>query len=239
MMTRIGLGILALAMAVFGAPAVAHAGAEVSILIYGPSLNGSPRNEQTVAERLGYSVTVADESTWSSYTTDDFASYDAIVFGDPTCGQKQLLATAEATRAVWSPAVTGNIMVIGMDPIYHQPKGDTIQLVANGIHFAADVSGRTGMYFDLSCYYEHVHMPTHVLALREFGTIKVTGACADGVFITRPGHPAMHNLTSNGLSNWICSIHEEITQHPRWWTPLATDAITGEAVILASKPGSR
>jgi hypothetical protein len=119
MMTRIGLGILALAMTVFGAPAVAHAGAEVSILIYGPSLNGSPRNEQTVAERLGYSVTVADESTWSSYTTDDFASYDAIVFGDPSCGQKQLLATAEATRAVWSPAVTGNIMVIGMDPIYH------------------------------------------------------------------------------------------------------------------------
>src|SRR5437660_5472550 len=73
-----------------------------SILIFGPSLNGSPNNEETLAQAAGYSVTVATASFWDSMTTAQFASYNAIVFGDPTCGgDPAILNPGESDQTTW------------------------------------------------------------------------------------------------------------------------------------------
>src|SRR5207245_1722870 len=73
-----------------------------SILIYGPSMSAPtgplPQNEQTLATAAGYAVTVASAQTWAGLTTSDFARYNAIVFGDPTCNKapSTTLAAADA-----------------------------------------------------------------------------------------------------------------------------------------------
>jgi hypothetical protein len=59
-----------------------------NILIYGPSMSAAGAgvdNEQTLAAAAGHTVAVADATTWSGMTTAQFAAFDAIVFGDPTC----------------------------------------------------------------------------------------------------------------------------------------------------------
>src|SRR2546425_779463 len=112
---------------------IASGGAK-SILIYGPSLAAfADPNEQSLAQGAGYTVTVVDEATWAGMTTAQFAAFDAIVFADPACGESSdILATANATKSVWSRAITGPVYIQGTDPIYHEfPGGQT--LVANGI----------------------------------------------------------------------------------------------------------
>ena len=80
-------------------------------------------------------MTVADDATWSAMTTAQFAAFDAIVFGDPSCdniGGRELLNTAEVTKSVWSAAITGPVYIQGTDPVYHQfPGGRT--LIADGL----------------------------------------------------------------------------------------------------------
>jgi hypothetical protein len=235
----IKVGLVTLAIA-FTLPLsdVARAGEGISVLIYGPTLSvGFPQNEQTVAEYLGYSVTVADEATWSGFTQAEFQSFDAIVFGDPGCGQHaSILDTAVENRDVWTPAVTGNVMIVGMDPIAHQGQGDALELVRNGIHFVTNAPG-TGMLFNLSCYYTFAPNNTLVDALGGFGNITVRGAppSSDDADINRPGHPAMQGITESGLSNWVQSIHEMITGHPQRWGVLVTEGSTGEPAIVASR----
>jgi hypothetical protein len=209
--------------------------AEISVLIYGPTLYGFPWDERGVAENLGYTVTVADETMWSSFSQADFESFNAIVFGDPSCGERRsILDAAVANRDVWTPAVTGNVMIIGMDPITHQAQGDALELVRNGIHFVTNAPG-TGMLFNLSCYYAYAHNDQPVEALGGFGTITVEGAESDDADINRPGHPAMLGIAESGLSGWGHSIHQTITRHPQRWGVLVTDGSTGQAAVVASR----
>src|SRR5438105_1777244 len=137
------------------ASGITSTGAPKRVLIYGPSLdNSAAPNEKTVAENAGYEVTVADEATWAAMTTAQFASYDAIVLGDPSCdnlGGVELLATAEATKSAWSRAITGSIYVQGTDPVWHGVAATPI-LILDGINFVAGGPG-TGLYVSLSCFY--------------------------------------------------------------------------------------
>ena len=65
---------------------------------------------------LGYTANVVDEPTWRNMTTADFASYKAIIISDPNCGTLDQIQFLEDTKNVWSPAVTGNMIVIGKRP---------------------------------------------------------------------------------------------------------------------------
>jgi hypothetical protein len=220
-------------------PAVAAVRAP-SILIYGPTLFGSPENEQTIAQSLGYTVTVADESTWSQMTTADFASYNTIVFGDPTCSQDvSILATAVANRTTWSPAVAGHIEVLGTDPVYHQGVGQTLKLISDGLSWTAHGSG-TGLYVDLSCYYISSPPATPIDLLAEFGTFTAqgqSGACDDvGITVQGYKHPALRGITQGGLAHWGCSIHEFITSYPADFGVLAQDSLGHLPYIIATKP---
>jgi hypothetical protein len=215
------------------APATAEAG---KILIYGPTLNGAPQNEQTIAEAVGYTVTVADTATWSAMTTADFESYNAIVFGDPTCGMDEsILSAAVANRTTWSPAVTGNVVVLGSDPIYHQGVGNTVKLIRNAINFAGK-GASTGLYVSLSCYYESAPPNTPVEILSEFGTFEVQGACDDVVGITDRGrhHPVLRGIDREGLAHWSCSIHENFNTYPSNFGSLAIDFPVHLSYLIAT-----
>jgi Calx-beta domain len=211
-----------------------------SILIYGPSLAASAAdNEQSLAQAAGYTVTIVDEATWSGMTTAQFAAFDAIVFADPACGESaEIAATANATKSVWSRAVTGPVYIQGTDPVFHDfPGGQT--LIANGIGFAASGPG-TGVYASLSCYYVNSAPDTPVDFLSEIGDFKVSDSeCADAVTIVEPTHPAMAGLTDESLSDWGCSTHEFITGFPSTFEVLATairpsDGATRPYVIASS-----
>ena len=213
---------------VWRAQPVAPLASMKSILIYGPSLDTSATpNERSLAEAAGYSVTVADEATWSSMTTAQFAAFAAIVFGDPSCGEgTELLATADATKSVWSAAITGPVYVMGTDPIWHavaddEPVAAGQILIANGINSAASGPG-TGLYVSLSCYYDGSAPDTAVDFLSGIGAFKVVDSeCADAVTIVKPTDPAMAGLTDDSLSNWSCSVHEFITSFPSTFEVLA------------------
>jgi len=221
------------------------------ILIYGPSLFPPslfpsdpvlPNNEKTLAEAAGHNVTVADEGTWSAMTTADFAQYKAIVFGDPFCRETPdpTLTVAEANKATWSAAVTGNMVVIGTDPITHQLQGQANQLTTNAMNFAAS-GAATGLYMSLSCYYfEAVDTPVSVLS--EFGDFRVQGhvtppldPCPNDVTIVAPDHPVVQGITKAGLDDWFCSIQEAFNAFPTSLGVVVRDTPTALPYVIAGR----
>jgi hypothetical protein len=213
------------------------------ILIYGPSLLGVPDNEMTLAAAAGHNVTVADPVTWSAMTTGDFAQYRAIVFGDPTCRETPdpTLTVAEANKATWSAAVTGKMVVIGTDPVFHQLQGQANQLTTNAMNFAAS-GAATGLYMSLSCYYFDAPVATPVSILSEFGDFRVQGGitppldgCPNDVTIVVPGHPVVQGITKPGLDGWFCSIHEAFNAFPASLGVVVRDTPTALPYVIAGR----
>jgi len=199
---------------------------------------------------IGKTPVVVDEATWAGMSTSDFASYDAIVLGDPTCTiGVGPISPAEANKAVWSAAITGNVVIIGTDPVFHsgsQPGAQT--LIEKGINFAANEAGQTGLYCCLSCYYVEASEGTPLPLLDNIsgGGFTVVGqgdVCpADSHIVAE--HPALAGLTDADLSNWGCSTHEGFVTWPSDFLVLAiskdvpssfvaADGTTGAPYIVA------
>ncbi|KAG9233603.1 putative Pappalysin-2 [Amylocarpus encephaloides] len=182
-------------------------------LLFASNLQGL---EEGLAQKLGYTTKIVTETEWKAMTTADFASYKAIILGDDFgSSYKAQLQFLIDTKAVWGPAVTGNIIIHGADQSNH---GKDV-LINNSIKFAA--SGKastgafnTGLYFSLSQYYDTVPV-ANVEALSYFGTFEVRGdlSCYDKVHIVA-SHPAIDTLTDTYLSNWGCSVHEAFSAYP-------------------------
>ena len=211
---------LLLLIPLFIASPLAGAG---KVLIYGPTMIAQTPNEQSLAAAAGFAVTVADAPTWSSMTTAQFSSFNAIVLGDPACGfDPSILDTVAATQTLWASAATGPKIIIGTDPIFHSSTGQAQQLITNGIKFAASGPG-TGLYASLSCYY--ALSGGTVAFLSSLGSFQVAGqnGCPNSAGIVSPAHPAMAGLTNSGLSGWGCSMHEWFTSFPSSYTVLVTE----------------
>src|SRR5439155_11755183 len=128
-------------------------------LINGDTVSGSPSIEEQQATALGFSVTVVSGATWDNMTQAQFAAYQVLIVGDPTCSGLALSVTSNA--ATWAPVVMGtavntlpgNRILIGTDPVYHYTSGDpgALKLIHDGIDFAGLLSSRTGIYFDMTC----------------------------------------------------------------------------------------
>src|ERR1017187_889979 len=147
---------------------VTTSGLADKVLILDSTVYGGANSvEAQVAAGLGFTVEGATPATWAGYTTAQFSQYRAIILGDPSCGSVTALNPAIANRLIWSPAITGNIIVIGTDNDVHPPGGSI--LTTNAIRFATSQPG-TGLYASLSCYYWGTYSSTKVTVLDQFGT---------------------------------------------------------------------
>jgi hypothetical protein len=217
---------------VAGGPAARAATNEV--LILGATVSGGASSlEAQEVTAQGLTPVVVDDATWEGMTTAQFASYRAIVIGDPTCGSyddTSHLTAALSNPGTWGAAVNGNVLIIGTDPVLHS--GGTLisgpgQLVAHGIDFALAQAGKTGAYIDLSCAYGDMPANTPVTLLDGIrsGGFSVDGGpssvCYNDAHIVAT-HAALAGLTDADLSNWGCSVHESFDTWPADYTVLAT-----------------
>lgn len=221
-----------------------------SVLILGATVLPSPSLEEAKAAELGYTVVVDTDAEWLSRSAADFATFRAVIFGDRICAlsASPYLDAALANRAVWSAAITGNIVVIGTDPMFHSSFhvglstwGDVV--TKSGIAFAGAEDGKTGLYATLSCYYHETPPGTSVSVLDQFGSFTVTGSdqlgplgvihnCYNDAHIVAV-HAALAGLTDASLSDWGCSVHEVFDSFPSDFLPLAI----AEGIGCPSPPG--
>ncbi|KAJ9165165.1 hypothetical protein NKR19_g676 [Coniochaeta hoffmannii] len=180
---------------------------------------------------LGYTAHIASDAEWRGYTTADFAKYKALIIPDPNCGTIDRIKFLEDTKAVWSPAVTGNVILIGTDPTYHSAsRAGAIDLIDNSIRFAASDPKGTGLYFSLSCYYDSGDITT-IESLSEFGTFYVRGklACYNDAHLVADA-PELKSLDDDSIGNWSCSVHEVFTEFPRMGMEPGTDGFEAFAI---------
>jgi lysophospholipase L1-like esterase len=226
------VALLLVSLAVVIAPTRAS-GAAGEVLILGSTVSGGTSSlEAQEITAQGFVPVVVDDATWSAMSTAQFASYRAIIIGDPTCGNYDDLShltAALSNPAIWGAAINGNVLIVGTDPVFHS--GGTLtsgpgQLVAHGIDFALAQPGKVGAYIDLSCAYGDVPSNTaaHLLDGIAGGGFTVDGGpstvCYNQAHIVAKS-PALAGLTDDDLSNWNCSVHEAFNSWPGSMVPLA------------------
>jgi hypothetical protein len=196
------------------------------LILEGSVTGGSSSLEAVAAANLGYTVVVANDATWASMSAADFASYRAIVVGDPTCVYgESAVDGAINTGSVWGPELDGNIVIIGTDPVFHatQPGPTTEQegaaaLIEKAMAFVLSTpisADRTGAYLSLGCAHDPLGGgSTGNVALLDYVgngdfTVEETD-CHNDAHITA-FHPALDGLTDADLSDWGCSVHSIFT----------------------------
>lgn len=195
-------------------------------------IGGAASLEAVTAAAQGFTVDVVDAATWGAMSAADFASYRAIILGDPQCVEDTApLIAAETNRTVWGPEIDGNIIIIGTDPEFHSTfgpggaqGGDVV--TDNGIAFAAALEGKTGAYITLSCYYAFAIPSTPVPVLDQFGGGVFTVVGQFSPSFTEDAHIlstdfALGTLTDDILSNWGQSVHEAFDSFDSSFEPLA------------------
>lgn len=193
-----------------------------SVVVLATTVTGGASSVEAVeAIALGYDVVINNAATWGAMTQANFASYRAIILGDPSCQTNATpLAAAVTNRTTWSPAVTGNMIIIGVDTAVHTTAGSSgtggRELTHDGIAFAAADPTRTGAYITLSCYYYSQVTAIPLPLLDQFGTGFVVEKAPSNFNNSHivATHPAFVGLTDSELSNWNQSVHEIINQWP-------------------------
>ncbi len=218
------LGIIFLSFALLGRPALA-----VNDVLILDTTNWPQTTAAATFNGLTYDV--VDAATWGAMTTVDFAQYKAIVLADPDCfyagpGDTTPVAPAIANANVWGAAVTGPVIIIGADEVYH----DKNLVSEDAMAFAvSSADGKTGAYISLGCYYHGAASLTPVPLLDAFvpGGFTVTGVpgCFNSAHIVA-SHPALAGISDAYLSNWGCSVHEAFDTWPISFEVLAI-ATTG------------
>lgn len=234
--------VLAIALAVMGLGAVQHSGAHAAsgtVLILGSTVSGGTDSlEAQAAESLGYSVQVVSDAQWDSMTQAQFASYSALILGDPVCEEVEGSdAAAIANASTWASAATGNVVVIGGDPSFHASEGnpDAYDTIVQGIKWAAS-SSSTGAYITLSCYYAEAPPNTPAPELSGFGTFTVQGRSDNCVTVVGTGP----DLTSGELTGWGTSMHEAFDSYPSTFSVFATGTTcegSASIPVILVRPG--
>ena len=200
--------------------------------VFDPSGVGNPANslEAKTATALGFTVNIVDDATWQGMTAAQFATYRAIILGDPRCGNVAAVSAATTNAGVWGPLVTGNVIIIGTDPVFHQPpaSGNGKILTEKGIAFAVNQVGKTGAYITLSCYYGDPALNPVPLLDKAFGSgpgsfqVRGTGGFNNAhITAIHPVFTSSPALTDADLSNWNYSVHESFDVWPLDFVVLA------------------
>ncbi len=214
------------------------AGNDHTVLIYGTTVTGGTSSlEATEAVAQGMTVEVVDDAGWTAKSQADFASYRALIVGDPTCndfGNPAEFNTLNANKAVWGPIVNGNIIINGTDPVFHNSIAGAHTLTVNSVDFAVNQVGKTGMYFSLSCAFASAAPNTVVPVLDAFGGSGLWTARSTNTNIIHvvAAHPTLVGETDASLSNWSNSTHEAFDSFDPSFTPLAI--AVGQGAFVAS-----
>lgn len=199
------------------------------VLILDSTISGGAGSREAAAiVAAGKTPVIVNAATWGGMTAAQFASYDGIVLGDPTCTTDAgTIAAAVANANVWGPVIDGNVIVIGSDPVYHAgSRPGALTLINQGIDFSVDEAGKTGAYLDLSCIYHFQPggTPVPVLdGLNGGGFIAIGANYLPGlndVHIVAT-HPALGGLADADLSNWGNSVHNGFNAWPGAFEVLA------------------
>ena len=200
--------------------AAAGVGTSKSALLFGPSVPdgmGSYEAQDLISQ--GWTVSVASLDQWNAMTTAQFASYQLLVVGDPYCSTTAIVDVA-SSEANWWPAVNGNVLVIGTDPVYHFSRGyaGAGVLINNGLAFTGSLAGATNLYLDLSCAHTYAN-PVLAGISPTFG-VGTNGTSANSTHVTTTGSQLV-GVTSSDLANWNSSVHEYFNQWPADVVPVA------------------
>ena len=201
-----------------------------------------------VAAIPGCAVDIVTAANWyaipasgfSGPTGYGFDKYRAIVVGDPADasgpGYLAGLNALNATKSKWTPACTGNVILMGMDNVHHAgAMVGAAKTIDRGIAFVVDDPTKTGFYYSLSSYYDYVSptpLATLMPHLTGFGAFKVRnypGLCFNDAHIvaTHPIFTAVPPLTDAELSHWDCSTHEGFDVWPPSFVVLAIGLTPG------------
>ncbi len=207
------------------------------VLILDSSVSDGINSTESVdAQALGLGVDVVTDATWAGMTTGQFASYQAIIIGDPPCGSNTNWAAASANTAVWAPAVNGNVITNGTDPVLHGPSHPGgFELVQKSVAFAAAVPGKTGFYADLSCWSPATGTPVDILNAVEPGWTAGPAGCGDSIAVVAT-NPILSGLTDSDLEGWGCSVHEFFDSWPADFVVIAID--TDAAPLYTAPDGT-
>ena len=175
--------------------------------------------EAQVVTSLGFTPVVVNDATWAGIT--NFSTFNnlpvaALILGDPGCTGTGTASTATvaSTAAIWGPAVTGNVFLIGTDTSEHLVHSRAV--IAAGIAFALDDTSGVGMYATLSCYFETAgpNTPVPMLDGLAVNGFRATGAgCADDAHLVAY-HASMSGLSNDDIADWNCSLHEVFSLWP-------------------------
>jgi hypothetical protein len=222
------------------------------VLILDETVIGGATSQEALAAQAaipGCAVDVVTAAQWALIPATGFGpptgfgfdKYRAIIIGDPSCntGTASYLAALNAlnaTKTTWTPVVTGNVILEGVDNLFHySAQVGAAKTLDRGIAFAVNDPTKTGMYYALSCYYDYTApavTPTLVPHLTGFGTFLVRNynyICFNDAHIVA-NHPvfiAPPALTDAELSNWNCSTHEGFDAWPPNFVVLAIALTNG------------
>ncbi len=191
------------------------------VLFYGPivyNIAAGGMNDPAVDKPFeqaflpkGAVVTIAGDAKWKSMTRADFAKFNLIVIGDNLDWHPQApyLQTAFETRTIWNPAITGRVIVQGIDAGFHTSHSD--KPAAAGAYLTMTLrwltSGPGTALYVSSIAREYDYL----------GSIGAFTSVAQGgelVSITEPAHPIFLGSTSDSLSAWKITYHRIIQTFP-------------------------
>lgn len=188
-----------------------------SVLIYS---NSGTASYSSAATTKGFTVVTATDAQWTARSTADFATFRALIIGDPVCGGT-LPPGPTSNAATWLAAVNGPKLLVGTDEVFHLGSGGGTFLASGVGYVTSGGAGETGAYVSLSCYFDS-STPHDVPMLAPLGTFLVEGnlGCYNNAHIVA-SHPALAGSTDATLSNWSCSVHEVFRSIPPGFIPLA------------------
>ena len=190
------------------------------ILVYGPL----DYTEASLLTADGHTVTEWDASVWASAIASDFAAFDAIVIGDKNCSGPSStdFEPLYTSRATWTAAVTGNIVVTGTDAGCHSGSTGAAPFLLAAADWASS-GGGTGLYASGDWGRRDFDY------LDTWGTWGTTTSHYDAVTITDSTHPIFTGVST--VSGWGNTAHAYIDTYPTGWDVMATDS-SGNATIL-------
>jgi hypothetical protein len=252
------IGLCLLAMFAVGSVAVSSASALPKALIDEATVSGGAESQEgKIATAKGFEVVVVSDETWGKMTQAEFGQYQVLIAGDPPCGD--LPPGLVESAPVYGPVVlgtaggrtaAGNRILVGTDPVLHDfgdytSPGARGTIIRDGIGFASNQAGKTGMYFDSTCAANYYGQSAETLAILEqlkagsgTWTIDAVPPCGGNVSLIA-SNPSFSDLTTESLQGWSCSVHESFPTFPTDWSALAVATDTESHPTCGVDPNTK